>query len=64
MLTKRQEEIIRAAFEKGYYDHPKKVTIKELAKLFDISPSTLAEILQRGERKIIWEHFKEEIFAK
>ena len=41
LLTKRQEEIIRAAFEKGYYDYPKKITINELAKMFDISPSTL-----------------------
>jgi len=62
MLTKRQEEIIRVAFEKGYYDHPKKITIKELAKLFDISPSTLAEILQRGERKIIMEHFRDRVY--
>ncbi|MBU4223564.1 MAG: helix-turn-helix domain-containing protein [Euryarchaeota archaeon] len=57
LLTNRQEEIIRAAFEKGYYDYPKKSTINELAKMFDISPSTLGEIIQRGEKKIILEHF-------
>ncbi len=57
LLTKRQEEIIRAASEKGYYDYPKKITIEKLAKTFDISPSTLGEIIQRGERKIILEHF-------
>jgi predicted DNA binding protein len=57
MLTNRQEEIIRAAFEKGYYDYPKKITISELAKMFDISPSTLGEIIQRGEKKIILERF-------
>ncbi len=57
LLTNRQEEIIRAAFEKGYYDYPKKSTINELAKMFDISPSTLGEIIQRGEKKIISEHF-------
>ncbi len=57
LLTNRQEEIIRAAFEKGYYDYPKKITINELAKMFDISPSTLGEIIQRGEKKIISEHF-------
>jgi len=58
MLTARQEEIIRVAFEKGYYDYPKKITIKRIAQIFNISPSTLSEILQRGERKIIWEHFR------
>ena len=56
-LTKRQEEIIHIAFEKGYFDMPKKITIEELAKIFQVSTSTLAEILQRGERKIILQYF-------
>ncbi len=56
ILTKRQEEIIQAAFQKGYYDCPKRITVKELAKIFDISQSTLGEILQRGEKKIISDH--------
>jgi predicted DNA binding protein len=57
MLTSRQEEIVRAAFEKGYYDHPKKITMKELARIFSISPSTLSEILQRGEKKVMGWYF-------
>jgi len=61
LLTRRQEEIIKVAFEKGYYDYPKKITINELAKMFDISPSTLGEIVQRGEKKIISEHFRRKI---
>ncbi len=56
-LTVRQEEIIHIAFEKGYYDMPKKITIDALARMFKVSPSTLAEILQRGERKIIMQYF-------
>ncbi len=56
-LTRRQEEIIRFAFEKGYFDMPKRITIDKLAKIFKISPSTLAEILQRGEKKIIMQFF-------
>jgi len=56
-LTSRQEEIIRIAFEKGYYDVPKKITIDMLAKMFKVSASTLAEILQRGERKIMTQYF-------
>ncbi len=58
LLTTRQEEIIKAAFEKGYYDYPKKITINGLSKMFDISPSTSGEIIQRGEKKIISEHFR------
>lgn len=53
VVTRRQEEIIRTALERGYYDYPRKTTIRELAKVFGISPSTLGEILQRGERNII-----------
>ena len=60
MLTTRQEEIVRMAFEKGYYDYPKKITIKELAKIFNISPSTLNEILQRGEKKVMRWYFNRE----
>lgn len=60
MLTSRQEEIVRAAFEKGYYNYPKKITLKELAKTFDISASTLNEILQRGEKKIMRWYFNRE----
>ncbi len=56
-LTKRQEEIIQIALEKGYYDIPKKITIDKLAKNFKVSPSTLAEILQRGEKKILKQFF-------
>ncbi len=56
-LTKRQEEIIQIALEKGYYDIPKKITIDKLAKNFKVSPSTLAEILQRGEKKIMKQFF-------
>jgi predicted DNA binding protein len=57
ILTKRQEDIIQVAFQKGYYDCPKKTTIKQLTEIFGISQSTLGEILQKGERKIIFDHF-------
>lgn len=61
ILTTRQEEIVRIALTKGYYDYPKKTTIKELAELFKTSPSTIGEIVQRGEKKIIKEHFQSRI---
>lgn len=58
ILTKRQNDIVEIALKKGYYDIPKKTTIKKLSNLLSISPSTLAEILQRGEKKIISQYFK------
>ena len=53
VLTRKQLDVIRTAFELGYYDMPKRTGIVRLAKRFKVSPSTLAEILQRGEKKVI-----------
>ncbi len=59
LMTTRQGQILKAAYERGYYDHPKRINMKELARLFGISQSTLAEIMQRGERKVMEQHFRE-----
>ena len=57
ILTSRQDEIIKIAFEKGYYEYPKKISLRELSKILKISFSTLNEILHRGERKIIKDYY-------
>jgi len=56
-LTSRQEQIIRTAIERGYYDTPKKISIEQLADSFDISRSTLGEILQKAEKKVMLQYF-------
>lgn len=58
-MTRRQEEIVRKAFEMGYYDYPKRTTIRDMATALKVAPSTLTEILQRGERNIIERHLRE-----
>jgi len=58
VLTERQEEILQIALEKGYFEYPKKMDIAELAKLLGISKPTLSEILRRGQKKILAEHFR------
>ena len=57
-LTSRQEHILQIALEKGYFDFPKKITLRQLAKVLDVSPATLTEILRRGQKWILHEHFK------
>ena len=52
-LTDRQEEVLRMALEAGYYEQPKRVTIKDLAKRAGVAPSTFQEILQRAEKKVM-----------
>ena len=60
MLTEKQEKIIQVAFERGYYDFPKRIGIKELSETFSISTATLSEILRRGQRKIIEDYFRQQ----
>jgi predicted DNA binding protein len=57
-LTARQESILQIALEKGYFEFPKKITLRQLAKALDISPATMTEILRRGQKRILQEHFK------
>ena len=57
-LTARQEWVLRMAFEKGYFDDPKKTHIRSLARLLEISPPTLHESLRKTLRKILEEHLK------
>ena len=56
LLTGRQEQLLAIAFERGYFDFPKKVGLEELAALADVKTSTLAEILRRGQKKILGEY--------
>jgi predicted DNA binding protein len=58
-LTTRQEEIIRVAYEKGYFDYPKKISLRQLARLFGVSISTISEVLRTGQKKIIRAHLSE-----
>ena len=57
-LTARQENILQIALEKGYFEFPKKITLRQLAKVLDVSPATLTEILRRGQKRVLQEHFK------
>lgn len=56
LLTARQEQILGFAFERGYFEFPKKIGLKELATQTGIKTSTLSEILRRGQKKILAEY--------
>jgi hypothetical protein len=57
-LTARQENILQIALEKGYFEFPKRITLRQLANAVDISPATLSEILRRGQKGVLEEHFR------
>lgn len=53
VLTPREEEVLRMAYELGFYDSPRKCGVRCLASKLQVSPSTISEIMRRTERKII-----------
>jgi predicted DNA binding protein len=58
-LTFREEEVLRFAFEKGYFDFPRKIRLEEIAAHFGIAASTISEIIRRGQKKILEKYFRE-----
>ncbi len=58
ILTDKQEQILRIALLRGYFDYPKRISLRELASLFGISISTASEILRKGQKKVLMDYFK------
>ncbi|MBL7147345.1 MAG: helix-turn-helix domain-containing protein [Nanoarchaeota archaeon] len=52
-LTPNQKRAIELAFEKGYYDFPKNIGMKELSKIMKISTPTFCEHLKKAEKKLM-----------
>ena len=52
-LTNMQKKIITTAYEYGYYSFPRKVDVKRIAKIVDLSTSTVWEHLRKAESKIM-----------
>lgn len=52
-LTPKQEEVLKYAYENGYYDIPKKLTTEDLCDKFDCSKSTMSVIIRDAERNVI-----------
>jgi predicted DNA binding protein len=56
-LTLRQEEILQFAYSNGFYEYPRRVSLRDLSRIFDVSPSTMSEILRAGQRRVFSEYF-------
>ncbi|MCI4369074.1 MAG: helix-turn-helix domain-containing protein [Thermoplasmata archaeon] len=52
-LTTRQERAVDAAFQMGYFDHPRRVGLREVAKALGVSRSTALELIRRGLTKVL-----------
>jgi predicted DNA binding protein len=58
LLTERQSQIIRKAFEVGYFNYPRRMDTLNLAKDLGISISTLSEVIRAAQRRIIAEYIR------
>ena len=52
-LTARQLEVLETAYERGYFERPRRTNATEIAAELDISPSTFREHLAAAESKIL-----------
>lgn len=52
-LTAKQKRALELAVKSGYYEYPKKIELKQLAKLMKVSYSTYQAHLRKAEKKII-----------
>jgi predicted DNA binding protein len=53
LITDKQMEVFDLACKNGYYDEPKKISIRELAEMMDISEAAFSELLRKAERKLL-----------
>jgi len=52
-LTEKQREVVRTAFESGYYDWPRGATGEEVAAELGITSATFSEQIQAAERNLL-----------
>ncbi|WP_254524974.1 helix-turn-helix domain-containing protein [Natrinema caseinilyticum] len=52
-ITERQLAALRLALESGYYEQPRKTTLRELADVTSVARSTYEEHLRKAENKLL-----------
>jgi predicted DNA binding protein len=55
MITARQEEVLEAAVELGYYAEPRQASLEEVGDVVGISPGTVGEHLRKAEARVFSE---------
>lgn len=58
-LTDRQREVLRAAYDAGYYDWPRECTGEDVARNLDITSATFSEHIHAAERNLLTALFDE-----
>ena len=58
LLTSQQEELLNHALDQGFFEIPRKITLKEFAMKEGISASALSEKLRRTIKKLIKKYLR------
>lgn len=53
MFTPREVEILKLAYERGFFENPKKVSMDEIAKELRIAKPSANEILRKALKKVV-----------
>lgn len=60
-LSPHQREVLKIAYELGYFDFPRRITLRRLAQRLGVKPSTLSETMRRAQSKVVHRLFEQEI---
>ncbi len=52
-LTKKQAEVLRVAYELGFYDVPRRITSEQLGRGLGMRAATVVEHLRKSEKRIL-----------
>jgi predicted DNA binding protein len=58
VLTRKQERALLLALRMGFFQVPRRITMNELSNRLGIGLSTLSEMIRRGMRRLLEDHFE------
>ncbi len=57
-LTDREKEVLLFAFNHGYFESNRQSSLTDIAKMLDVSTSSLSDMMRRSMRKIVEDYFR------
>ena len=57
-MTEKQERVLWLALKMGFFEFPRRITMLELSRRLGVGLSTLSEIIRRGIRRLLENHFE------
>jgi predicted DNA binding protein len=61
-LSYKELEMLRLALEYGYFENPKKIKLRDLAKMLEISEATASDLIRRALKKLLKNVFTRHLY--